>query len=314
MQKIEILTGKEVLLTRPLWEEVFNEDSEAFTEYYFTHKATHNICFVIKNAEEIVAMVHLTPYDICVNRKVLEVTENGNDNRVIMPVKTYKTYYIVGVATKGTCRHRGYMTQLLEAAFQYMKKQGVLFTFLMPANPKIYEPFGFQYIYERTDYELTDSELTACERIDCERSLSSVSIREAKDKDCALLADFAMARLYEKYSFFLKRDASYYGLLIHELASQNGGIYMVYVEETFAGYYLYAKEKDIFIQEVLLKEEFEPLLMGEDSSFIKPVKKKKPIIMGKYLGAFPGNFKSEEHLFKEIAEGKIQGGFINEIV
>lgn len=288
---VKILNGEAVGLTRALWEEVFNEDSKAFTDYYFEYKAPENVCFTIWENDEMVSMLHLTPYDICVNK-------TGG-----APV-TYHTYYIVGVATKEQYRHKGYMTRMLEAAFDYMRKQDVLFTFLMPASPAIYEPFGFRYIYERTDYELRDYEPTegACAQ--------SLTIRKAKEEDCVGLAEFAETELAKRYNFYLKRDETYYRRLMKETESENGAVFMVYHENELAGYFLYAIEEEAFIQEVLLNDEAEKLLTEAEQPFLRKKAEKKPIIMGKYLG---GQGR-EDDLLKELAEGVLPNGFINEVV
>ena len=58
-------------------------------------------------------------------------------------------YYIVGVATKEKYRHRGYMDRILKAALSFIRKKEQPFAFLMPANPNIYLPYQFTYIYDK---------------------------------------------------------------------------------------------------------------------------------------------------------------------
>ena len=226
--------------TRSLWEEVFREDTKSFVDYYYTHKAWRNICLVMKDEDDIVSMVHLTPYDMCIVR--------DHDNRDKNFWEELSAFYIVGVATKELHRHKGYMTLLLENAFSYMRENGVSLAFLMPANPAIYEPFGFQYIYARTDYQFCPELITETENLE---------LRRATHKDCQMLASYAMEQLSETYRFFLKRDPSYYDILLKELASENGGLYLIYVKGKFAGYFTHACETEEFVQEVVIKEEYE---------------------------------------------------------
>ena len=134
--QISLLRGKEVLQTRTLWEEVFAEDSENFTDYYFSHKAEKNITFVCTYENVIVSMIHMTPYHMNVKGTIIS------------------TFYIVGVATKPEHRHRGLMATLLQEVFTYAKEVNSPFVFLMPADPAIYTPFGFSYIYLRPEYEI----------------------------------------------------------------------------------------------------------------------------------------------------------------
>ena len=134
---INKITGDFCRTARPLWEEVFYEDSVQFTDYYFENKAEQNIGYVIGQVP-YEAMMFRTPYQIQIGQARKEIS------------------YIVGVATREKCRHRGYMRKLLMHSFREMYQEKNPFTFLMPANPAIYEPFDFQYIYERDIWELTE--------------------------------------------------------------------------------------------------------------------------------------------------------------
>ena len=46
-RKIKRITGETCKTARNLWEEVFEEDSKQFTDYYFANKAEKNIGYVI---------------------------------------------------------------------------------------------------------------------------------------------------------------------------------------------------------------------------------------------------------------------------
>ena len=300
MSEIEILTGKAVLATRTLWEEVFTQDSVKFVDYYYSHKAEKNICFVIKEQNEIVSMVHLTPYDMCVKRD-----KCGE-------IDIFSTYYIVGVATKEAFRHRGYMTALLEQAFSYMKKCNIPFAFLMPANPAIYEPFGFRYIYERTDYLFCPKDVNKGQGSSALNLEVELEIVKADEKDCEQLASFSMEQLRGRYDFFLKRDELYFRTLHMELESENGCIYLIYANGELAGYFTHACEEEEFVQEVLIKECYENMLVVDEGNEGLLVRRseKKPIIMGKKLC---DNTRFEP-LLQEIADGKNANGFMNEVV
>ena len=327
MPEIEILTGEEVLPTRTLWEEVFTQDSKQFVDYYYSHKAEKNICFVIKDQKDIVSMVHLTPYDMCVKSKN-EISEKVNH----VDIDIFSTFYIVGVATREAYRHRGYMTALLERAFFYMESCRVPFTFLMPANPAIYEPFGFRYIYERTDYLFCPNHVykgqvsstfqvggvlnVTGETRELAKNHTGAALElelvKAEEKDCEQLASFSMEQLRARYDFFLKRDELYFRTLRMELESENGCIYLIYINGELVGYFTYACEEEEFVQEVLIKVCYEHLLVVDEGTDGLLVRKseKKPIIMGKCLGdgtrAVPG--------LKEISDGRNQDGFMNEVV
>ncbi|MCI6676780.1 MAG: GNAT family N-acetyltransferase [Clostridiales bacterium] len=127
---IEILeTIEEKQKTISLYQEVFH-DPDQFISYYYREKCKDNRIIVKKNNSDIIAMIHLNPYTIIVD---------GNE---------YPTFYIVAVATKKQYRHQGHMRDLLSAAFEWMRERDIPFCFLMPVDPKIYEPFGFEKICE----------------------------------------------------------------------------------------------------------------------------------------------------------------------
>ncbi len=267
---IQCISGKDVLTTRPLWEEVFDEDSPAFTDYYFSHKATQNTTFVCKYEGTIVSMVHLTPYQINIK---------GN----IIP-----TFYIVGVATKEEHRHRGLMATLLQEVFTYAKEVKTPFVFLMPANPAIYEPFGFSYIYARPEYDVPTNILTPEVYINilCDNGLYLQFIDSTiSESDLCKLVSFANTTLSQQYDYYIFRTSDYFRTLLAELKSQHGGIYLFKKEEDIVGYILYANEGKAFIQEMLLSSDFHTLLDSDIMSNVIPIatKDKKPIIMAKNL-------------------------------
>ena len=301
MPKIEILIGEDVLRTRSLWEEVFAEDTKQFLDYYYAHKAQNNICFVIQEHCEILSMVHLTSYDVCVAKENRTLQERNSAKVDIFP-----SFYIVGVATKENYRHRGYMTALLERAFSYMRDRDIGFTFLMPANPAIYEPFGFRYIYERTDYQLRHNYLRQ------KNGKKEIAIRQAREEDCGIVASFAMQNLAKHYHFFLKRDSAYVQTLLMELESENGCMYLIYVGDKLVGYFTYACEEEAFIQEVLIEERYESMFVGEEGEekLLTKKAKKKPIVMGKCLQ----NGMDAECFWEEIVNANRWNGFLNEVV
>lgn len=239
---IACLKGGDVLTTRPLWEEVFCEDSPAFTEYYFQKKARHNTTFICRLLSaplpgEIVSMVHLTPY---------EITIEGN---------TYPSFYIVGVATKESHRHRGLMAALLNRAFKYAESMYCPFVFLMPANPAIYKPFGFSYVYSRPQYDVPRLILQKEVYINS-FPLGDVHIHclenTASDTELERLSTFACHALKEQFDYYLTRTPAYYETLLAELASQKGCIFVFTLKGKVEGYFLYTEEENTpFIQELL---------------------------------------------------------------
>lgn len=270
--RIECLQGRKVLDTRPLWEEVFSEDSKAFTDYYFAQKAAANTTFICRHLPtgRIVSMVHLTP---------CEMTVRGN---------SIPTCYIVGVATRESHRRKGLMSALLNKSFDYAAGLHCPFVFLMPANPAIYEPFGFSYIYSRPQYAIPEL-LTQKEVYISKFPVEGIRIqqleKEASPETLQTLADFASKTLSAQYDYYLTRTPSYYRTLLLELYAQNGCIYTFTLHGRLEGYFLYAKEeRSPFIQELLFSGKlysFQDSIMS--TIFPHALPEPKPVIMAKNL-------------------------------
>ena len=88
---IRRLKQEEHARTRALWEEVFQEDTKAFLDYYYYIKTRDNQIFVIEEDGAIRSMIHLNPYQVKV------------ENRY------FPSAYIIAVATEKPYRSRGYM-------------------------------------------------------------------------------------------------------------------------------------------------------------------------------------------------------------
>lgn len=324
--RIECLQGQSVLDTRPLWEEVFSEDSKTFTDYYFANKALSNTAFICRHlpAGEIVSMVHLTPYEMTVQKTGIP------------------TFYIVGVATEESHRHKGLMSTLLNKAFEYAAGHLCPFVFLMPANPAIYEPFGFSYVYSRPQYKIPEI-IRRKEVYINQFPAAGIQIqcleKETTPQILSALSDFAGKTLSSRYDYYLTRTPSYYRTLLSELYAQNGCIYTFTLHDRLEGYFLYAEEENHpFIQEMLLSHKLQSFMESpiyvnynniltaasadsiSDKSDIRhnvmstffptPLPDRKPIIMAKNLlsGSSSSQITDYVNFFSD------HKGFINEIV
>lgn len=252
MVRVEKLTTQEALAARDMWSEIFYEDSERFTEYYFAEKMGDNRGYGVKLDDQLCAMLFLTPY----KGRILSPDEKGGRFRDI------PLFYIVGVGTKKEYRHRGYMDRLLRASLADLHKEAVPFAFLMPADPAIYRPYQFRYIYERPVFFI--------------RRRQEIPAQALGPGEEGELAAFATNILEARYQLFLKRDAVYYRRQQKESQAQNGDIWVWREAGGLAGFYLSAREGDTEeIQEALITDGFaerETLLVSEET---------RPVIMAR---------------------------------
>ena len=221
--------------TKKLWELVFKEDTNSFLNYYYQEKANENEIYIAEQGtviqeNTIQGMLHLNPYEIVMGRK------------------QFIGHYIVAVATHPNFRKQGVMRSLLSRSTRDMYERGEAFTFLMPAKEAIYLPFDFRFVYTQRQGIIQGRQDVAM----------NVSIREATNKDCQMLAEFANDSLQGK-DIYVKRSDAYYQCLIQEMKSENGGI--IIIEENnqaennlCIGFFLYAKMEEYLIREPLVRK------------------------------------------------------------
>lgn len=279
--RAERLEGEACRQLRPLWEEVFWEDSKEFTDYYFREKAHRNHGYVLRKGQETAAMLYLSPYPMMI--------------RVGDFFSCREINYIVGVATKAEYRHRGCMDRLLKEALQDMYTKGHPFTFLMPADPEIYYPYQFAYIYSRAERCMAETSGGKPGGAGGFRFCAT----SGNGTDVRRLADFARNCLERDYDVFIRRDEAYFDLMEKELKAQNGGICLKEGGNGIEGYILYTQEGEKReIQEAVFSGEE----AGEDCPMGCPGPV-KPVIMARIVDvrAMLSLLRAEEELELDIS-------------
>lgn len=133
---IRYLAEHEKGKSEPLYRAAFPEDKDAFVKYYYSYVTKDNKILVLEQENEICSMLHLNPYTLSVNGTKVDA------------------YYYVAVATRADCRHQGMMRKLLHQSLNDIYREGHPFTYLMPADQAIYEPFDFRIVYQQKKLEL----------------------------------------------------------------------------------------------------------------------------------------------------------------
>lgn len=238
---------------RKLYEEIFDEDSPAFVDYYFRVKAAENEIFVVENEkQEILATLHLNPYEM------------------MFCGEKVKTNYIVAVATRADCRHQGMMRSLLQASLQEMYRRKETFTWLMPAAEAIYRPFGFRFIYEKNKMTMTADVLQRAEtdenwQIHSDQEVSGdIFCEEAKKEDLAELACFAEKQLSKLAEVYTVHDIAYFEQRMQEVECEGGSLILIRKEKEICGYFLALKKDreawEIVVEDAVQKKAFPAVL------------------------------------------------------
>lgn len=127
MRKILLLsTAEEQERTKPLYREVFSEDTEAFVDFYYRERPKRILA--MEEDGEIIAMLHLNPFLISFFGKEI------------------KASYIYAVATQKEKRRQGIMGELLRYSFTLLEEEGEAFCILIPVAESIYSPYGFRTV------------------------------------------------------------------------------------------------------------------------------------------------------------------------
>ena len=238
---------------RKLYEEIFDEDSPAFVDYYFRVKAAENEIFVVENEkQEILATLHLNPYEM------------------MFCGEKVKTNYIVAVATRADCRHQGMMRSLLQASLQEMYRRKETFTWLMPAAEAISRPFGFRFIYEKNKMTVTADVLRRAEtdenwQIHSDQEVSGdIFCEEAKKEDLAELACFAEKQLSKLAEVYTVHDIAYFEQRMQEVECEGGSLILIRKEKEICGYFVALKKDreawEIVVEDAVQKKAFPAVL------------------------------------------------------
>jgi hypothetical protein len=139
--------------------------------------------------------------------------------------------YIVGVATRKDKRHRGYMSTLLSKMMTDMKKDQVPFCFLMPADPAIYRPFGFAYIFDQPKWKLDEDKAGSLKRKPLIPESDSMEYKN-RLKDAA---EWLEKWLKKQYQVYAVRDEEYIRRLVKEIVSENGYLDVLYEDDQIVG-------------------------------------------------------------------------------
>ena len=217
---------------RELWRECF-DDPQAYEDFYFTRVYSRNIVYAVKGG----GMVHLNPYmcKICGREKEL--------------------HYIVGVGTHFSQRRKGIMRQLLGQAFMDMYENREPFTYLMPADTRYYESFGFFSISKRKELLLAGDKMQPDQLMSGRKDAGKQDILYMEYKRMQKIFNLKeQKQLYDKIDYFLEKqyhvfarhDAVYFELLAEEKACQNGDVVFCfkgdYDIDNLLGFFAYSME------------------------------------------------------------------------
>lgn len=236
---------------RKLWRECFN-DPKSYEDFYFKWVYRGNVVYAFEEK----GMLHLNPYSCVV----------GEKERLL--------HYIVGVGTKHSERRKGIMRNLLTQALQDMHKEGEPFTYLMPADVRYYEPFGFVSISEKKGHTLSGEQSLQREPRIIYRSYPEL-LEQMDVQQRQLLYKKIDTILSKQYKVYAKHDTDYFELLYQEKSCQGGNVVFCFTEnadrDNLLGFFAYGMdgtkyfiEQSVFAAE-LSKVKADQIMAGYES-------------------------------------------------
>lgn len=210
----------ELQVARTLWRQCFH-DPEAYEEFYFENVYPDNRVYF----EQDKGMLHLNPY-LC---------HVGMQERTL--------HYIVGVATDERYRRHGVMRNLLQQALLDMKAYQEPFTYLMPADVRYYEPFGFVSVREEERCEI--AQLSAARRMQCSFCTFETLIRNQDGRQLVQIFRMLDHAIQQRYLAAPVHNELYFRMLYKEKACQQGDIVFVLDgKQNVMGYFAYAMDDE----------------------------------------------------------------------
>ncbi len=262
---IRYLKQEEKIKTRAMYEANFSEDTRAFVDYYYTHKTADNRILVMEEAGKLQVMIHLNPYSFRICGQSVPVN------------------YVVAVATDPSVRKQGKMAAVMEKALRDMAAAHQPFTFLIPANYKVYLSSGFAFVptekYEEVlrtvEVPERQAALQAAEVSESRMALQAaevsgdrVTFQDAGNGDIPAMSRLANELLEREYDIFPEHTADYYRRMMAEMECQNGGLVLIRREKKLSekkssekksritGIFSYGREDDqAELQELLAEKE-----------------------------------------------------------
>ena len=246
---IRYLQNEEKQKSRELYECCFPEDSRQFVDYYYKEKCWDNAIWVAEEQGRIVSMIHENPFTVSLCGHPVPV------------------HYVVAVATLPEYRRQGLMRTLLERMLRNASRRGEPFSFLMPANPAYYEPFGYRYWNSQIEWKMEEAMTDRMKEICTNWNFGDSGCAPLSKYGAEQLAAFANDVLDRNFDLYVRRDRAYYERLRLEQQSEQGDVIVMRDEDgTCVGCFCFDREDGISIREPILRQNAEErkhaLMMG----------------------------------------------------
>lgn len=216
-----------------IWKENFTDTDEEINFYFDNIYKDENFLILENEDKKILSSLHANKYFFTLNEE------------------TFKTSYIVGVASPIIYRKKGYMKQLMLNFLNEANKNSTPLVFLSAIDSNIYRRFGFEYFSSIEKYSFNIFQLTGIKNVyDFEYFDVNISNFKFFLEDLKNIYEYNM----RKFFCFLRRDDLYFTKLLQEHFSENGKILLIKDKNYPIGYILYnLNDNKISVREIFAK-------------------------------------------------------------
>lgn len=201
-----------------LWKNCFN-DSEKYINFFFSNHYKYNNFLLYEN----LGGLHLTPYNHC------------------FFYSCELSWYIQGVAVFEKYRRKGILKNLMLKTIEDANKKGLREIFLIPANPKIYTPYDFEFSHMLEKYYTTKNELCDFLKND-EYSIIEI-FSDNLELNYQNILDFYHKNM-KKFNSFIKKDLTNLKLFLAELHLEKSSFFYVKKNSIFVGLFSLVPHED----------------------------------------------------------------------
>ena len=190
-------TKEQATEVKNLWKVCFPQEDEGYIDYYFKNLFVPENCFVYVEDGHVVSAIIRAPHAMMFNDKVL------------------RTSMILGVGTLPEYRKRGYMKRLMEIVLDACEHTELI-TLIQAYDQKLYEPYGFHNIYNRSTYRLTRDDVKRGTNFGCSYEPTAIDLLKV------------YSAFIRRFNGYYARDLEYFVKYKKEINAQGGKIVAYY--------------------------------------------------------------------------------------
>ena len=125
-----------------LWQETFGDSQQYVDLVSSLYFKPANLFYIARN-DELISNLVAVPYKFCGRSPLFKNISDFNKNDECLMISSA---YLCGLATRRKDRKKGLMSKLINESNDELRRRGIAFTFLIPAEPHLryyYKKFGY---------------------------------------------------------------------------------------------------------------------------------------------------------------------------